>query len=122
MKCAGCWRELTGRQKKWHSDECKNEFYTLARRKGAAKGHAHAREVIGNTNLEPLLMAIMARKVMTSAEFQAITGSMAIATDLSNIRRHYPQLSEAKYVGTNEKGRRVFKYRWEAWKIGKQRL
>jgi len=113
MKCAGCWRELTGRQKKWHSDACKNEFYTLARRKGAAKGHAHPRAVVGNPNLEPLLMAIMARKVMTSAEFQAITGSMAIATDLSNIRRHYPQLSEAKYVGKSSTGRKIFKYSWE---------
>jgi hypothetical protein len=111
MKCAGCWRELTGRQKKWHSDACKNEFYTNARRKGAAKGKAHFVAVIGNPRLEPLLMALMARKVMTSAELQAVNGSMAIATDLSNIRKFYPQVSKAKYLKT-ENGRRVFEYRW----------
>ena len=114
MKCeCGCGQELTGRQKRFVNDKHRAQWWTLARRKGAAKGHAHAREVIGNPNLEPLLMAIMARKVMTSAELQAITGSMAIATDLSNIRRHYPQLSEAKYLHTKN-GRRVFEYTWNS--------
>ena len=107
-----CGEELTGRQKRFRNDKHRAKFWTTARRKGAATGHAHHRWVIGNTHLEPLLMAIMSRKIMTSLELQRITGSMSIGTDLSNIRRYYPQLSRAKYLRKNENGKKVYQYSW----------
>jgi hypothetical protein len=115
MLCeCNCGEELTGKAKRFKNDQHRAKFWTAARRKGAATGHAHFGVVIGNPRLEPLLMAIMGREVMTSAELQAITGSMCIATDMSNIRKFYPQLSEAKYLHTNENGRRVFEYTWNS--------
>ena len=76
------------------------------------KGKAHFGEVVGNPRLEPLLNAIISRKEMTSAELQSINGSMAIATDMSNIRlKGYP-ISDAEYIG-KVNGRKVYRYRWE---------
>lgn len=46
---------------------------------------------------------------VTSAEIQAHTGSMAVATDVSEIRRNGYDI-ECKYDHMSENGRKVFRY------------
>lgn len=47
----------------------------------------------------------------TTAELQAFTGSMAPATDVSELR-HAGYLVECKCDGVNKNGRRVYTYRY----------
>jgi len=131
MTCEQCGKELTGRELRFCSDPCRERFWTEARKRGAAlgkgldallpgkgngkrKGKIHAALVIGNPRLEPIMLAIQARKKMTSLELHELTGSMAIHSDIAEIReRGYP-ISPAKYVGKSAAGRKIYEYSWEA--------
>ena len=50
-----------------------------------------------------------------SAEIQGFTGSMAVATDISEIRRNGYDI-ECKYVGMTDKGRKVYNYTYRGKK------
>ena len=46
---------------------------------------------------------------VTSAELQGFTRSMAVATDVSELRRNGHRI-DCVYEGTNERGRKVYRY------------
>lgn len=124
-KC-NCGQKLAGRALRFATDECRERYWSEARVRGAAfppgkdlaeplppKGRGHFCDVIGNPRLEPLMLALHRQGVMTSQELQAITGSMCIATDISNIRAKGYPVSKGKLSRVTDTGRKVYEYRWE---------
>lgn len=71
----------------------------------------HAAKLDGSERLRRTLSFIRGwgSAGVTSAELQGFTNSMAVATDVSELRRN-GFLIDCKYEGTNERGRRVYRY------------
>jgi len=124
----GCKEELTGRQRRFHHDTCRNAAWSEARRRGAAlgkgldsllpakgKGKPHCGHPGRSKRLARTLNVLMEAKGawITTFVIQQKTGSMKPSTDVDDLRRAGYPVSAARYVGMTDKGRKVYEYRWE---------
>lgn len=126
MKCAGCDKQLTGRQSKWHSDDCKNAFNTEVRRRALGKGlsallpgngngRVHSGHPSRSRRLAKLLNLFIDSKGrrITTLDIHEATGSMKSSGDVDDLRRAGYPVSMARYVRTTDEGRRVYDYKWD---------
>jgi hypothetical protein len=125
---------LSGKSKKWASDDCKNRLNTEARRvgrqvlektfaeivqgqpqavlPGKKAGKPHSGHPSRSARLAKTLNVIITMKKCTTLEIQARTGGVKVSTDVDDLRRAGYPVSKAKYLRTTEEGRKIFEYEW----------
>lgn len=118
MLCGcGCKQELTGKQKRFVSDEHRQRFWSDARRRGAMgpepkkRSKPHCGNPAVSSRLKKTWYALQTLgHNATTLTIQKITGSMKVSTDLNDLKRAGYPISKAEYVRTTDEGRRIYRY------------
>ena len=120
----GCGEILTGRQKRFRSDDHRARYWSNCRKAGAlGKGlsallpgknkRPHCGSVSKSKRLRDTLAVVRELKTCTTLQIHERTGSCKPSTDVDDLRRAGYPVSMAKFVRTTENGRKVYEYTWE---------
>ena len=71
---------------------------------------SHAANLENSDRLKGLHKALSAGGIFTTAKLQTLTGSMAIHSDIHELRQNGVPVSKAIYIGKNGEGKKVYGY------------
>ena len=71
---------------------------------------SHAANLENSDRLKSLHRALSVGGIFTTAKLQTLTGSMAIHSDIHELRQNGIPVSKAIYIGKNGEGKKVYGY------------
>lgn len=82
------------------------------------KSKSHFAQLKNSERLQLLKKMLSDRQWHTTEEIALCTGSMAVHTDIHELRKNGVNVSPAKYCGRSTTGRKIYAYRIERCKRG----